>query len=47
MSPRYMAGRYRSFTCSWAWARIVGATMPSPMPKNDPFGIRYFASTVP
>ena len=27
-----------AFAVSVAWARIVGATMPSPMPKNDWFG---------
>ena len=32
MSPRHMARRYRSFTSSVAWARIVGATMPRPIP---------------
>jgi hypothetical protein len=34
-----MAGRYRFFTSSEAWARMVGATIPRPMPKKDWSGV--------
>ena len=33
ISPRYSGRRYRSFTSGTACARIVGATMPSPIPN--------------
>ena len=39
MSPRYILRRYASRTSGIAWARIVGATMPSPMPNAEEFGV--------
>ena len=44
MSPRYIAVQVaRPWPSSVAWARIVGATMPRPMPKKPWLGTSYSA----
>ncbi len=39
-SPRYILRRYASRTSGIAWARIVGATIPSPIPNGWVVGVR-------